>query len=169
MIRYETIRNNVLKMLSSGAAKQIILTYLAKEIDKILGKGSAVSILVLDETGLLRNAASPKLPDDYLKAIDGIKPHPKLGTCAAAAATGKIVITTNFSADDKWAELKHLPMSIGYSGAWSMPIKNKKGKVLGTIGTYYKNTREPSDIEIKGAELISEIAFEVLVSCNPEV
>lgn len=130
MIRYEAIRDNALKMLGSGAAKQNILTFVAKETDKILGKESAVSILLLDDKGLLRNAASPKLPDDYLKAIDGIKPDPKLGTCAAAAATGKIVITTNFAADDKWAELKHLPMSIGYSGAWSMPIKNKKVRFL---------------------------------------
>ena len=28
-------------------------------------------------------------------------------------------LTPDFSADDKWAELRHLPMSLGYVGAWS--------------------------------------------------
>lgn len=47
--------------------------------------------------------------------------------------------------------------------------QKQKSKVLGTIGTYYKETRKPSDMEIKGAELISETASEVLDSGNPEV
>lgn len=73
--------------------------------------------LVLDEEGLLRNAASPDLPLDYLNAIDRLKPDAKVGTCAAAAATGCVVITPDFRADDKWAELRHLPLSLGFVGA----------------------------------------------------
>lgn len=149
-------------MLEAGTRKNEILTYLAQEAEKLVGSGSAVSILLIDEDGLLRNGASPALPDDYLKAIDGIKPDPFVGTCAAAAATGAMVITPDFQADDKWAELRHLPLSIGFSGAWSMPIKNREGKVIGTFGTYFREKRRPTNEEIKGTELLAAAASAVL-------
>lgn len=124
------------------------------------GDGSVSSILVLDASGLLRNGASPNLPPDYLQAIDGLKPHPGVGTCAAAAATGSVVITRSFLADDKWRELRHLPLALGFVGAWSMPIKSQSdGRVLGTFGTYYRTAREPTEREISAIrELVSSAA-----------
>lgn len=160
MYTYQKIGDNALGMLAAGANKTDILFYLAKETEKLLG--SVVSILLLDEQGLLRNGASPRLPQDYLRAIDGIKPDPKVGTCAAAAATGQMVITPDFRADTKWAELKHLPLAIGYAGAWSIPIKNKNSVVLGTFGVYLKNIRQPSPQEIQATEALAEVAAKVL-------
>jgi hypothetical protein len=99
---------------------------------------------VLDADGLLRNGASPNLPRDYLDAIDRLKPDPMVGTCAAAAATGAVVVTPDFLADGKWAELRHLPLALGFVGAWSMPIKSPRdGRVIGTFGTYYRDVRQP--------------------------
>ena len=135
-------------MLRAGTSRREILTQLATVAEVVAGAGSAVSILVLDDCGLLRNGASPNLPTDYLDAIDRLKPDPRVGTCAAAAATGEIVVTPDFRADAKWAELRHLPLSLGFVGAWSMPIKSSSnGRVLGTFGTYFQQHREPSTEE----------------------
>jgi len=112
--------------------------------------------------GLLRNGASPNLPADYLDAIDRLKPNPKLGTCAAAAATGAVVVTPDFQADDKWAELRHLPMALGYVGAWSMPIKSPQGKVLGTFGTYFRKRRLPTQDERWYVERLANTAARVI-------
>jgi len=121
------------------------------------------SILVLDDHGLLRNGHSPKLPDDYLAAIDRLKPNPRVGTCAAAAATASVVKTPDFLADDKWAELKHLPLALGFVGAWSMPIMSKRsGAVLGTFGTYYQDKREPTPREIEGIRRLAVVAARAL-------
>jgi GAF domain-containing protein len=118
--------------------------------------------LLLDNAGLLRNGYSPHLPEDYLRAIDGIKPHPQLGTCAAAAATGEVVVTPDFCADSKWAELKHLPLSIGYKGAWSIPMKNAENKVIGTFGVYTTIERIPTEKEIAGTCLLAHTIAEVI-------
>jgi GAF domain-containing protein len=163
MKNFEDISTNALKMLKDGMKHQMILNFMALETEKIIGKGSVVSILLLDKSGLLRNGASPQLPKDYLEAIDGIRPDPKVGTCAAAAATGKMVMTPDFRADHKWEELRHLPLSIGYSGAWSMPIITDDGKVLGTFGTYFKEIRYPSDEEINGVKILAQTASRVIV------
>jgi hypothetical protein len=147
------------ELLDSGVSRRELLTRLAAAGELVAGSGAVVSILVLDEEGLLRNGASPNLPADYLTAIDGLKPDPGVGTCAAAAATGTVVITSDFCADEKWAELRHLPLALGFVGAWSMPIKAPDGRVLGTFGTYFRDRRCPSpDEERKVAHLATTAA-----------
>lgn len=154
--------DRVREMLKAGVSQIEILTLLATAGETLAGAGSVVSILLLDEQGLLRNGASPNLPVDYLKAIDRLKPRADLGTCASAAATGEPVVTTDFRADDKWAELRHLPMALGFAGAWSMPIKSAEGRVLGTFGTYFRQTRGPSVAEQTGVTALAAAAAIVL-------
>jgi len=89
-------------MLSADVPGNKILTMIAHTAESISGEHSVCSILALDGDGLLRNAASPNLPADYLAAIDRLKPNPRVGTCSAAAATGLVVVTEDFRADDKW-------------------------------------------------------------------
>src|SRR6188472_2436253 len=124
----------VRQMVRADVPRLEILTRLATVAEIVIGTGAVCSILVLDSDGLLRNGASPNLPADYLKSIDRLKPNPQVGTCSAAAATGSVVVTCDFRSDDKWAELRHLPLALGFVGAWSMPIKAVDGKVLGTLG-----------------------------------
>ena len=153
-------------LLQTGAPHREILTCLVTAAETISGPRSVVSILVLDEQGLLRNGASPNLPSDYLSKIDRLKPHPAVGTCAAAAATGAIVVTKDFCADDKWAELRHLPLALGFVGAWSMPIKSTSGRVLGTFGTYFRDLREPSTAEMEAIGHLAATAARVLDDVN---
>src|SRR5690242_15685266 len=119
----QNAHDRALAMIGEGISRREILTHLATTGERASRPGSACSILVLDDEGLLRNGASPNIPADYLDAIDRLKPNAELGTCAAAAATGQVVLTPDFRADRKWAELRHLPLALGYVGAWSMPIK----------------------------------------------
>ena len=155
-------------MLNENASRSEILTFLVAAAEGPAGAGAAASILILDQEGLLRNGASPKLPVDYLNAIDRLKPNPRVGTCAAAAATKSVVITPDFSADDKWAELRHLPMSLGYVGAWSTPIVAPNGKVLGTFGVYFRERRQPTQQELNGMKKLAVIAASVLIRHGSE-
>ena len=151
-------------MLKAGAADKEVLSVVIHAAEQIAGENSVCSILALDKDGLLRNAASPRLPADYLAAIDGLKPNARVGTCAAAAATGDVVVTCDFCADDKWAELRHLPLALGFQGAWSMPIKGADGRVLGTLGTYYRTRRAPAPEEIRSIEVLAGAAGLILAN-----
>ena len=155
----------VQQMLMAGASRCEILTRLATAGEVLAGGGAVVSILVINEDGLLRNGASPNLPADYLQAIDRLKPDANVGTCAAAAATGAVVMTPDFRADDKGAELRHLPLALGFQGAWSVPIKSRGGNVLGTFGTYYRERRTPTADERHGVERLAAAAALALTGC----
>ena len=157
-------RADVKRLIDERASRHDLLNYLTTVGEAISGGESVSSILLLDEKGLLINGASPKLPDDYLQAIDKLKPDENVGTCAAAAATGSVVITADFLADDKWAELKHLPMALGFHAAWSTPIMSKTGSVLGTFGTYYRERRSPTQSEIRDIGMLASIAAELIES-----
>ena len=151
------------RLIASNAAAHEIFLCLIAAAEQVSGAGAVSSVLVLDEDGLLRNGASPNLPADYLLAIDGLRPHAELGTCAAAAATGGMVVTPSFLADDKWAELRHLPLEIGFAGAWSMPITSPRdGRVLGTFGTYYRDVRRPSPNEVDAITALAAAAARAL-------
>lgn len=145
-------------MLEADAPREQVLRLLVNAAELVAGEDSVCSILMLDKDGLLRNASSPGLPADYLAAIDRLKPDAHVGTCAAAAALGSVVVTRDFLADDKWAELKHLPLALGFVGAWSMPIKAADGTVLGTLGTYFRKKRTPSAEEMESVELLAGVA-----------
>jgi GAF domain-containing protein len=155
------------RLSEDGAPVFESLAVLVSAAERIGGPGSVSSILVLDSQGLLRNGASPNLPRDYLDAIDRLKPDPRVGTCAAAAATGEVVLTPDFHADEKWGELRHLPLALGFVGAWSQPIKNPEGRVLGTFGTYFRSQRAPTEAERRGVEQLAGVAAKVLDARRP--
>lgn len=147
-----------LEMVVKGAPLSDVLTYLTRVVEEHAGGNAIASVLLIDEDGRLRNGASPSLPEHYLKAIDGIKPDPNLGTCAAAAALGRIVITPDIAADPKWQNLKHLPLELGLRAAWSVPILARSGDVLGTFGTYFRECREPEKLERQAVEILARTA-----------
>lgn len=149
------------RMLLQSEPMRMVLAHLVGTVESLF-PGSIASVLVIDGEGLLRNGASPNLPADYLDAIDRIKPDPRVGTCAAAAATGEIVVTPDFAADARWAELRHLPMTLGFLAAWSMPIKDGNGGVLGTFGTYFRQRREPTAEERQVVSLLAPLAAQAI-------
>lgn len=161
---FKSAPQQVRQMFNAGISSASILVWLTEKAEQLAGDDAVCSILVLDSEGLLRNGASPKLPQDYLSEIDGLKPNPNVGTCAAAAATGSMVITSDFRADDKWGELRHLPLAIGFVGAWSLPIKSIDGRILGTFGTYFRRPRVPTPFEQKCMHYLAEAAALILLS-----
>lgn len=147
-----------LEMLVSGAPLTEVLGYLTSVVEEQAERKAIASILLLDDEGRLHNGASPSQPDAYLSAIDGMKAEPNLGTCSAAAARAEVIITPDIEADRNWQSINELPLSLGLRAAWSMPIKARDGRVLGTFGTYFRECREPTAWERQVVEILARTA-----------
>ena len=151
-------QKEALEMVVKGAPLNEVLAFLTTVVERVSPHAAAASILLVDKEGRLRPGAAPSLPDEYIRAIDGLKAEPTLGTCSAAAATGRVVVTRDFSTDPSWVTLRHLPLALGLIGAWSQPILDRQGRVLGTFGTYFREIREPSPAERQVVEILSHTA-----------
>lgn len=147
-----------LEMVVTGVPLNNVLTYLTRVVEQQSDGHAVASVLLLDEQGRLRNGASPSLPEHYINAIDGLSPDPDVGTCAAAAALGTVVITPNIATDPAWHTLKHLPLELGFKAAWSMPILARDGAVLGTFGTYFRECRTPLTLEQQAVGILARTA-----------
>ncbi|HVE80002.1 MAG TPA: PAS domain S-box protein, partial [Gemmatimonadaceae bacterium] len=153
------VQKRALEMVAGGDPLPDVLKYLAGVVEgPLVDSRSAASILLLDEGGRLYNGASPSLPQEYVEAIEGLEADENVGTCAAAAATGETVVTPDIDADPNWQDLKHLPLELGLQSAWSMPISNADGRVLGTFGTYFREKREPTEFERQTVEILAGTA-----------
>jgi signal transduction histidine kinase/PAS domain-containing protein len=136
-----------------------ILEALALAIEEQAGGQSIVSIFLVDPDGTrLRVGAAPSLPAHFNAAVDGIEIKAGLGTCADAAARAAVTITPDIASAAGWNGLAHLPGNQGLKAAWSMPILSSQGKVLGTIGTYFRERREPTERERQVVEVLCRTA-----------
>lgn len=153
-----TAQRHSLELVLTGAPLAEVLRFLVRTVEEQSGGTVVASIMLLDADRRLRNGAATSLPDDYLSAIDGLPADPTLGTCCAAAATGDVVCTPDFSVAPSWRGISHLPLALGLKGAWSMPIVARDGSVLGTFGTYFRECRVPSASERSVVEVLVRTA-----------
>lgn len=137
-----------LDMIDRGAPLQETLAMLCHIVEAEARSSVRAAILLVDhEAACLRTGAAPGLPDRYNRAVDGLGIAADVGTCAAAAALKTIVVTTDIASDPGWNGLAHLPLGLGLRAAWSMPILARDGTVLGTFGTYFTDSRPPTEDE----------------------
>jgi len=138
-------QNRILELIVVDAPLHDVLTAVALAIEEQAAGTAVVSIFLMDQDGLcLRLGAAPSLPDSFNRAVDGIQIKAGVGTCADAAARATVSITPDISAAAGWMGLAHYPEAEGLKAAWSMPILSSQRRVLGTIGTYFRERREPS-------------------------
>lgn len=147
----------VLAMIANGVPLEEALLGLARSVEDNTA-GMFVSLLLLDDEGRLRHAASPSLPDRYSEAIDGVAIGPNVGSCGTAAYLGETVIVSDIDNDPRWADFREVALRDGLRACWSTPVRSSAGEVLGTLALYYRSVREPTPPEIQLIENSAHIA-----------
>ena len=144
------LQNKILEMIATGVPLGETVDLLCRTVEEIV-PGIVCSVLALDQQNRLRHLAGPSLPAHYAAAIDGVQIGPGVGSCGAAAFTGRPVTVTDIATHPFWADFKHLALPLGLAACWSTPIIGS-GKVLGTFAFYFHTPRGPSEIEQKIVE-----------------
>jgi PAS domain S-box-containing protein len=134
--------NRILELVARGAPLPEILETIARAAEQFASENVLCSILLLEErTGRLLHGAAPSLPASYNQAIHGVQIGQDVGTCGKAAFLNQIIETPDISSDPAWVPFRELALSHGLRAAFSLPIVSSAGKVLGTLGIYF---REPA-------------------------
>ncbi len=157
----ETLRDGqaqILEMIATSAPLEEVLDRLVRLIESQLA-GVSGSVLLLDKDGLrLHHGAAPSLPAAYVKAIDGLRIGPNVGSCGAAAYRREPVVVADVMSDPSWADWRALAVSHGLRSCWSTPITSHQGQVLGTFALYSSCVREPSAAETRLIDVATKIA-----------
>ncbi len=102
--------------------------------------------------------ASPKLPEDYSNAINGVKIGIGIGSCGTSAFLKKNIISESIERDENWINFKKLITPYGYQACWSFPIISKKHlDVMATFALYSRESRKPTENEFKSIARIANI------------
>ncbi len=138
----------VLQLIAAGAPLDTTLERLTLLVEREF-RDMACSVLLLDEGGTrVRNAAAPSLPAAFNRAIEGQEIGPQAGSCGTAAWRKELVVVRDIANDELWARWRDVALEHGLRACWSMPILSRAGAVLGTFAMYYKEIREPSQVEL---------------------
>jgi len=137
---------------------------LCSEVQRIAPE-IVVATLRLDSDGVIRTLAAPSLPSTYDEALDGIQVAADIGTCGPAMMFGRPVLTRDIHEDPNWRLLTQLVDPLGLRACWSHPIKDRNGRVLGSLAFYYRQpiAAEPTVFHKRLAEAcvrLCTLAFE---------
>ncbi|MBL8826552.1 MAG: PAS domain S-box protein [Planctomycetaceae bacterium] len=161
-------QNALLEKIALDAPLAEILTGIVQLIETQT-PGVVGSVLLLDAASqCLHLAAAPGLPDDYNRAVDGVKIGPQVGSCGTAAFLAQPVFVADVLNDPHWDHLSDEFKSHGLRACWSIPILSRKenaarSPVLGTFALYAPEPGLPDERMIAlmaRAEYLACIAIE---------
>jgi PAS domain S-box-containing protein len=152
-------QKRVLELLVQGSPLPDVLDALCEVIES-QGQGKLIAtILLVDDDGCrLRSVAGRRAPEDYSKAVDGVRIGPRVGSCGTAAYRGESVVVSDIGTDPLWADFRDLALGHGLRACWSTPIFSSQGKVLGTFAVYYLSPRRPSPEEMRLVDILTRTA-----------
>ena len=140
------------------------LDTLVRMVERQSGDFRASVLLLSDDGRRVLDAAAPSLPDAYRRAINGLQIGPEEGSCGTAAYRNERVIASDIAHDFRWRKYKDLALGHGLAAAWSEPIRDGAGAVLGTFALYYAQPREPTHTDLQIIETAAARAG-VILNC----
>ncbi len=151
-------QKQLLEMIVAGAELPLILDTLVGAIES-QSSGMVGSVLLLDDDGVhVRHGAAPSLPAEFIAAVDGQPIGPRAGSCGAAAFRREAVYVQDLRTDPLWDDYRALAMPLGLVAAWSQPIMDGNGRVLGTFAMYYRYPALPEPAHLRLMESAVHLA-----------
>ncbi len=156
--KHEQQISNVLGQLALGATLKHVLKMILAIAEEEF-PGMIASILLVDnEKKRLYSAVESRLPDYFLKAIEGTPVRDAMGSCGTAAFRGQTIVVEDVQSHPYWKGVKKLTAKAGLSACWSEPIIATDGNVVGTFALYYSKPKKPSRQELKLMETMAQVA-----------
>ncbi len=149
-------QNRVLEELATGGSLEEVLESLITSLEQHSSDG--IASIFLREGDQLHHFAAPRLPDEYIRAIDGLEIGPTIASCGTAAFCNSLVVVDDIATDPLWTNYRDLAQRFDLAACWSQPIVDATGDILGTLAIYFHEARQPTNIELQIIESAAHIA-----------
>ncbi|HEY1131493.1 MAG TPA: GAF domain-containing sensor histidine kinase [Roseateles sp.] len=151
-------KNELLEMVATGQPLQIVLTRLTTLIESQF-EGLYSTVLLLDLDGRhVHVGVGPRMPAEYMQALDGVEIGPTVGSCGTAMFDDRLVIVDDIATHPLWTHYRGLALPYGFRACWSSPIHGPDRRVIGSFAMYYREVRRPSPEELAALNTVSHLA-----------
>lgn len=148
----------ILEMVATGRPLQDTLDALTGMVEQMAEETLSCLLLVDNEDRKLYHVSAPSLPQDYVRAIEGLVIGPAAGSCGSAVSWGETVLVADLATDPRWSQYRDVVQQFGLTACWSVPIHDSNGQVLGTFALYSRVPRCPSKHEQQLVETAAHLA-----------
>ncbi len=144
--------------MAQGEALPKLLSILAHTIHGVLERVGGVIVRELD-LGTLRVLASFGVSAAWSEVLaKGVTLELDATSCAEAARRNSAVIFEDVSTDDRCASVRQSLMGAGIRASWSMPVFDRAGAVIATIGIAYPAAAGPSESDMEFVRAAGRLA-----------
>ncbi|EGA67298.1 sensor domain-containing diguanylate cyclase [Vibrio brasiliensis] len=147
--------NRLLQQLALGMDKPRLNEAVIALSEQLFGR--RLASILRHNNGHLYLEYAPHLPDFYNQAIEGVAIGPKVGSCGAAAATGKPVVASDLNQHENWQPYTELTQQANLHACWSVPILASDNTVLGTFAIYNDTPSTPTPEELEILEMVASL------------
>lgn len=158
-------KNELLEMVATGQPQQLVLSRLTALIESQFD-GLYCTVLLLDLDGRhVRVGAGPRMPAEYMQALEGAEIGPTAGSCGTAMFDDRLVIVDNIATHPLWTHYRDLALPYGFRACWSAPIhgpgplrRGPSQTVIGSFAMYYREVRRPTQEELAALHTATHLA-----------
>jgi len=149
-------------MLAQGAHSDAILEHLCLLAEKLLSN-SVASIMLLDtRSGFMSVLSAPSIPKVGHDALKNLQPGEGGGSCGNAVFRNEAQYVQNTFKDKRWEDIRNIAYDFNLCSCWSMPIKNREQKAIGSFALSSFEHRSPAPFHKKLLETAASIVNIVL-------
>jgi diguanylate cyclase (GGDEF)-like protein/PAS domain S-box-containing protein len=145
----------VFEKIAANAPLLLVLESIAEAIERVLPQGFCAINLLDEAEGVLNFGVAPRLPREFVAAMDRTPIGIRFGSCSAAVYLARQVTVADIDTDALWDYRRDAARRAGLRSAWSTPINAPDGRAVGTFSVYQGQPGVPSGSD---HELMSRMA-----------
>ena len=143
------IQQHILEMISSHNQTSEILAKLCSLAESLLPNSVASIMIKNKESGLMSVKSAPSIPQIAQDKLENLKPGPHGGSCGNAVFKNQPQFVKNTFTDDRWKDLRQVAIDFNICSCWSMPVRDKEKKAIGSFALSSFEHRAPNLFQVK--------------------
>ena len=157
----------VFEKIAANVPLTVALDAICEVIERVVPESCCAISLFDHERQALSYGVAPKLPREFVAAMDCVPIGVRYGSCAAAVYLSRQITVADIETDALWEYRRVAARHAGLRAAWSAPILASTGQVVGTFAVYRRHPGVPlhrdHEFKLRMAQ-IAGIAIERRVS-----
>jgi diguanylate cyclase (GGDEF)-like protein/PAS domain S-box-containing protein len=153
-----TGERRIFEKIAANAPLPLVLESIAEVIERVLSYAFCAINLLDEAAAVLNYAVAPRLPREFVVAMDRAPIGIRFGSCSAAVYLARQVTVADIETDALWEYRRDAARRAGLRSAWSTPITAPDGRAVGTFAVYQRQPGVPPGADHEFLSRMAQIA-----------